>query len=828
MQPKTQVEKRVVENEFAPKPPVKQSLSKPKQEFNNSFLPPSPAKKFSGSAESLGSKKKPPIVLHSPPKMKAEPIKTAEFPTHVAAKSNRQASKEASLWWLYLLPIIPLLLIGWFLLRGSSFDESEEEYQQPIAPKEPARREYSGSKVEPKETIVPARTSTTAGITTFEAEPEPMEEVSAAVPFPIFSADEPEPVQATTKFSADETVPIPSTIQASSDLQVLRDADIEVLDDFDDFEDCELALDLDQGCCASKEQQPSCPDASCDRKDKQSDQKCDAKSTVENDGSQNLTLLHEPEKSCPLKEDKPSPVTSEIESKTLPPASQIASVASVKTSQPKANKEVQPTVESGVNEKVGVNEKSSATTNSYKSKKVYRNSSQVTQQENDSDTSDGDTKNRRVESQSISESTSSSPQAETDDLTRIRGIDQAVASRLRAGGINSFKQLSTSGPEKLKQILSSGGSKFQFINPTQWPDQAELAAKGDWKGLKRWKSYHKELPDLKADQDSAESTLELAGKTNAVDLTKIRGIGPEVEKVLQANGIHSFEKLAQSSPETLRQILKSSGTKFQFINPTQWPDQAELAAKGDWKGLKRWKSYHKELPDLKADQDSAESTLELAGKTNAVDLTKIRGIGPEVEKVLQANGIHSFEKLAQSSPETLRQILKSGGTKFQFINPTQWPVQAALAAKGDWSRLTRWQAEHKELPNSKSSEATPEKNSGGQTAQRTTKPSAATTAKPSVSGKDDLTSINGIGAATQRFLNKQGIFSFSQVASMDDKQLKDLFANRGNKFQLLNTETWAEQAKEFLKSTSQSQPSISNIVGLPTTDLNPGSQQFTT
>ena len=50
-------------------------------------------------------------------------------------------------------------------------------------------------------------------------------------------------------------------------------------------------------------------------------------------------------------------MTSEIESKTLPPASQIASVASVKTSQPKANKEVQPTVESGVNEKVGVNER---------------------------------------------------------------------------------------------------------------------------------------------------------------------------------------------------------------------------------------------------------------------------------------------------------------------------------------------------------------------------------------------------------------------------------------------------------------------------------------
>ena len=671
LQPKTQVDKRVVGNEFSPKPALKQNFDKAKQKFDNSFSPPLPAKDFAGSANSLGSKKKPPIVLKSPPKLPVETLKTPQFPTRAAAKFDLQASESAGLWWLYLLPIIPLLLIGWFLLRGSSRGTTEQEYQRPIPPRETGRQEFSGIEVEPKETIVPAWSSKEAETTSFEAEAQPTVRPEA-VPFPIFSER--------------ETAPVPPEAEVSSTLEILREEDIEVLDDFDDFEDCELVLEADQACCNSEKQAQSC-DAICDYEDET--RESDANFTVENERSQDLVLFSEPEDSRSVEASKPLPTTSEI--------------ALVKTSSPRTNNLIQTNVEPGESEK-----------RSDKNRKVESQS----------------------QSQSVSESTSSGRSAESDDLTKIRGIDQAVASLLRDNGIGSFEKLSSSGPQRLRQILSSDDSRFQFINPTQWPEQAELAAKKDWKGLKRWQTYHKEFPAAKVDQDTG---------------------------------------LASGS---IRQTV-------------------------------------------------------------AVDLTKIHGIGPEVENVLQTHGINSFGKLAQSNPGTLKQILKSGGAKFQFINPTQWPEQAALAAKGDWNGLIRWQAKHKDLPSSKSNEATPEKNLNRQTNQHKAKRQVATAVKSSASEKDDLTSINGIGAATQRFLNKQGIFSFAQVAALDNEQLKDLFADRGNKFQLLNYETWAEQAKRVLGSTvqqtqakkeaepkSQSQRSGGNIVSLPTTDLNPVDQQF--
>ena len=64
------------------------------------------------------------------------------------------------------------------------------------------------------------------------------------------------------------------------------------------------------------------------------------------------------------------------------------------------------------------------------------------------------------------------------------------------------------------------------------------------------------------------------------DLKRIEGIGPKVAELLQAAGITTFEQLAQSDVEHLGQILKEVG--LAMINPATWPEQARLAAAGDW------------------------------------------------------------------------------------------------------------------------------------------------------------------------------------------------------------------------------------------------------
>jgi len=67
------------------------------------------------------------------------------------------------------------------------------------------------------------------------------------------------------------------------------------------------------------------------------------------------------------------------------------------------------------------------------------------------------------------------------------------------------------------------------------------------------------------------------------DLTTIEGVGPRSAQVLAAAGILSFEELAGSSVEQLRRILKEAGLRI--VYPDTWPEQAGLAAAGDWTGL---------------------------------------------------------------------------------------------------------------------------------------------------------------------------------------------------------------------------------------------------
>jgi predicted flap endonuclease-1-like 5' DNA nuclease len=72
------------------------------------------------------------------------------------------------------------------------------------------------------------------------------------------------------------------------------------------------------------------------------------------------------------------------------------------------------------------------------------------------------------------------------------------------------------------------------------------------------------------------------------DLTKIEGIGPKIASLLKADGIETFEKLSKSLEKTLKAILVKAGPRFQMHNPSTWAAQAKIAAKGDWKALKKW------------------------------------------------------------------------------------------------------------------------------------------------------------------------------------------------------------------------------------------------
>ena len=70
------------------------------------------------------------------------------------------------------------------------------------------------------------------------------------------------------------------------------------------------------------------------------------------------------------------------------------------------------------------------------------------------------------------------------------------------------------------------------------------------------------------------------------DLTRIEGIGPTIAHTLQKAGIITFDALGTTSVDTLAAILEQE-PNLRLADPTSWPQQAILAAAGDWDGLER-------------------------------------------------------------------------------------------------------------------------------------------------------------------------------------------------------------------------------------------------
>ncbi len=82
-------------------------------------------------------------------------------------------------------------------------------------------------------------------------------------------------------------------------------------------------------------------------------------------------------------------------------------------------------------------------------------------------------------------------------------------------------------------------------------------------------------------------------------------------------------------------------------------------------------------------------------KAAADNLTKIEGIGPKIAGLLNEAGIVTFDDLAKAKLETLKAVLDKAGSRYKMHDPTSWPQQAALAAKGEWTKLAKLQDELK-------------------------------------------------------------------------------------------------------------------------------------
>jgi predicted flap endonuclease-1-like 5' DNA nuclease len=208
---------------------------------------------------------------------------------------------------------------------------------------------------------------------------------------------------------------------------------------------------------------------------------------------------------------------------------------------------------------------------------------------------------------------------------------------------------------------------------------------------------------------------------NENDLTAIEGIGPKINDLIKADGIQTFAALSNTDASVIQKTLDNAGSKYQMANPGTWPDQANLAANNRWPALKALQDVliGGVYPDASKSGASAKgsnsSTVAKSSKATPVvvldisaakeagfvvrqkngqdDFTLIEGVGPKINELIHADGIHTFTDLAETKVERIQGILDKAGSRYSLANPGTWPAQSDMAASNRWKDLKAWQDE---------------------------------------------------------------------------------------------------------------------------------------
>ena len=314
----------------------------------------------------------------------------------------------------------------------------------------------------------------------------------------------------------------------------------------------------------------------------------------------------------------------------------------------------------------------------------------------------------------------------SDDFSKIEGITPEISRTLNENGISRFSQLSSSNDNTLKSHLLSAGINQDKVDTESWIQQAALAEEGKWDDLEEYQDFlsirNKNTPSTDNAQDSRstanknndnkENSISKINETD--DLTKIEGIGPKIAEVLNTHNINTFEGLHKTTRNTLKTHLDNAGPQFKMHEPESWPHQAGMANRGEWDKLKEYQDFmmggRNDIASLSKSPKLSGSDLSNSEKSSSNryapdkkqaslstsyvdDLTKIDGIGPKIEQLLNEAGILNFAQLKSADRDTIKSILDTGGPQFKMHEPKSWTKQAEYADDAEWEKLEKLQDE---------------------------------------------------------------------------------------------------------------------------------------
>lgn len=148
--------------------------------------------------------------------------------------------------------------------------------------------------------------------------------------------------------------------------------------------------------------------------------------------------------------------------------------------------------------------------------------------------------------------------------------------------------------------------------------------------------------------------------------------GKEWQKVMEAS-LKKSEKLLQNQQELAFEALK--GIKAIHLENRKrfsklFQEERAAVKKAGAKAGKKVADAAAVVEEVKKNPGKAPAKAEMK------DLKEIKGIGPKLEEILNANGVQSVEDIDRAPIKRLEEILEKAGPRYKSFDPRDWKKQA--------------------------------------------------------------------------------------------------------------------------------------------------------
>jgi len=296
----------------------------------------------------------------------------------------------------------------------------------------------------------------------------------------------------------------------------------------------------------------------------------------------------------------------------------------------------------------------------------------------------------------------------------------------------------------------------------------------------------------KAEEEAAakkKAEEEAAAKKKAEEAKKAKPVTKEAKKEAELERVKSraetidFKVLGKATTSELKSEVKKGATSLEVADASEFAEAGSAALVDDggstvisWTG--------KDGNALTGVSGITRVFGKAAVVTSKDDLQVIKGIGPFIEEKLNALGITTYRQIANMNAKLEEQVNEAIEFFPGRVKRDQWANQAKILL-GENVKL-----DEKALKQAEELE---------RVAAKAEKIDFATIGVASVSDKDDLQTIKGIGPFIEEKLNALGIFTFEQISKMTAKIEEEVniaiefFPGR------VKRDEWAKQAKQLHK-----------------------------